>query len=423
MGNRILITGAAGYVGSPVVDQLLSQLSASGSSIEYLIAVDRTDIPPTFTSVPNAEWIQANLDEVDNSWWETNVTDKSIDTIYYLESTENINIYNPSAAQSNIFQLSDFYFVEFLQKRIIDENTEDIRILYLSTDKIYYDDDFPNEIHDVVLHSMSSDSEPVPFEREVRQDFYSYAAQKAMSEIKLYQVSNVELRIVRPFAIVGPGIYEECPINITIDDTLNDEEIQLFEGGKQGVAFTHVNDLVTLLIHENLFNNDIRLDMNSDIINFCRVQNYLSARQLTEKIINKTESNSDLFLSSGSNIYSEVMDTPQIRNMIRIYQPQITIEVILEEMIYDADPVNHYADFVVTAVTPTDVSVQIIGSAEPESTIVVYFGNGENTNHDIDTSGNFTIDYTFEYPIDIYPIEMKVTTKDYIQYASKVIQA
>ncbi len=431
-GNRILITGAAGYIGSPVLDQMLNHLNAS--DLEYILAIDRVGVPASFSGIPNAEWLSVNLDEVDASWWETTVNDKAINTIYYLESIENINLCSTNNLVNETLQLSDFYFASFLENRTTTPADPILKVVYISTDRIYYEDDFPNEIHDITLRSAGSQSELTVsdsnFSKEKRGYFYSYVAAKALTEIKLQQLTTLEtdakaaidLRIIRPFAITGPTRNQECPIATTIKIAQTNQDIPLYETGSQGVAFTHVNDLVTLLVHENLFDPDVKLELTSSIINFCRVQNYLSVRQLSEKIINKTESSSKLVENIPVNIFSEIQSTPQIRNLVRIYQPVIPIEIILEESIYELDPVTHYADFIVNDPVTTDVGITITGSAEPDSSIVIWFGNGEVVNGPVDSSGNFDIQYTFEYPIDIYPIELNVTTKEYIQYATKIIK-
>ncbi len=413
---RILITGAGGYIGSPVVEQFISQLKVEDFDVEYVIAVDRVEIPPNadVTLEPNAEWISANLDEVDESWWADIVSSNSIDTIYYLETFENLNLCGAPTEIKNIFELSDFHFTGFLEGRDI-INPSKIKVLYLSTDKIYYQDDFPNELHNIELQSVAGSTDN-------NTDFYSYVATKALTEIKLQLTQNVDLRILRPFSITGPARNYGCPITNSIQKAFLGDDIQLYKRGVQGVAYTHINDLVTFLIHPNLFNPDIKLELTTNIINFCRVQNYLSVRQLTEKIVNKTESTTTITNDNPINIYNEVQDTPQIRNMVKIYQPTIPIEIILDDMINDIDPINHYKPLVVmdVIINETAGSIQIIGSAEPSGVITAWFGNGEVTTVDLDENGDFHIDYTFEFAIDIYPIELKVAAEG-IQYASHVI--
>lgn len=420
---RILITGAGGYIGRPTLEEFLSQLGADGSDVEYIIAVDRVGVTPNpgIINRPNTEWVSVNLDEVSAEWWNNLVIGNNIDRIYYIETYENTNTCAPQFAEANQYQLSDFYFISFLQSRLITEVTPDIEVVYLSTDKIYYGDDFPNENHDILLKVMVEDSEPVPFLREDRRYFYSYAAQKAQTEVKLQNLDGVNLRIIRPFAITGPGISQKCPIPPIITDALTNQDIQIHLGGSQGVAFTHVNDLVTLFIHPNLFNPDIEKELSTNIINFCRVQNYLSVRQLVEKIINKTESTSSLILVSGINVFSEVMQTPQIRNMFKIYQPQIPIEMILDEMIYNLNPENHYIDISVSESIVSDIDITMSGEAEPNSTLVIWFANGEVANCDVDKDGDWNVKYEFVYPIDIYPIEIIATSVDGIQFDSEII--
>ncbi len=411
--ERILITGAGGYIGGPVLEQFVNQLNVGGFDIEYIVAVDRTEVTPNpdvITSL-NAKWISINLDEVNTAWWESTIVDNNITSIYYLESIENSNLCSVDNLFINRMELSDFYFIDFLEKRI--KIGTDIKLLYISTDKIYYLDTFPNEIHDIVLKTSKKE----------QQYFYNYVAIKALTETKLKYIDDVDSRIIRPFSITGPGRNEECPLSKYINRALINQDIQVYESGQQGVAFTHVNDLVTMLIHPNLFDSDVKQDLTTNVINFCRVQNYLSVRQLTEKIINKTEATSKITEDNPVNEFVEVQHTPQIRNMVRVYQPTIPIEILLDDMIYELNPINHYVDLVVFSVNLDEImgTIRLVGSAEPDSAITVLFGNGEAVSDDVTNNGNFDINYTFEYPIDVYPIEIKVTTNDYIQYASEVI--
>ncbi len=416
---RILITGAGGYVSSGVLTQLLNELNVEESEVDYIMATDREGVPPNDDVVadPNAEWISADLDKVGSVWWDEVITTNQIDLIYYMESVENINLCDTSNIVNNMLQISDFYFINFLENRVIIETTPDIKVVYISTDKIYYGDDFPNETHDIVLKSGDSSLE------RSQVYFYSYVALKALAEVRLKSIPKIDLRIIRPFGITGPGRNESCPISVNINLALTNSEIQMYGDGSQGVAFTHINDLVTLLVHPNLFNPDIKANLNTNVINFCRVQNYLSVLQLNNKIINKTESNSNLTKDNEYNIFNKVQDTPQIRNMVRIYQPQIPIDLVLEDMIYELDPINSYVDLVVDSVTldETTGSINIIGAAEPLSGITFWFGNGEVYNNEVKVDGTFDITYTFEYAIDVYPIEIRVTTKDLIQYATEII--
>ncbi len=411
---RVLITGAAGFVGSPTLTKLLNR-----DDVEYVVAIDPSSAPIDYTG---DIWITTNLNEVNNIWWDTMVTTYNIDTILYLESIENSNICVPNNYETGVFQQADFFFVNFLQNRSVNNTILDV--MYLSTDKVYYDDSFPNEIHAVTIQTEFDTPLPATFLPEDRQYFYSYAATKATTESRLKAALNINLRIIRPFAVTGPGRHHRCPLINQVQRAIDGQEILLYEAGSQGVAFSHVDDLASLINSMNLFDPGVRETLTTDIINSCRVQNYVSVAQLTDKIMNKTGSTSNIIQSSQLNTFSEVMQTPQIRNLVRVEIPQIPIEILLDEVITSLGYAVVYAPLVIdiNAIVVDTTSIQFSGTAEPGGAMTTYFGNGENINNNIDNSGNFNIDYTFEYPIDIYPIEIKVTSEDNVQYASMIIQ-
>jgi nucleoside-diphosphate-sugar epimerase len=384
---------------------------------EYILGVDRLGVSsvPELVQAQNGEWLQVNLDEVDEDWWATTMSTRNLDAIFYLETIENINMYEIDFSTLNQLEKSDRIFTSWLYGRPLVPSTTDLKVIYLSTDKVYYGDAFPNEFHKVSLNTFNK-----PILNE------TYAGLKAMTESKLTQCPKLDLRLIRPFSIVGPGQTADAPIPQLIEKALNNEDIVIYNDGSEGVTFTHVKDLVRFLQDANLFDPSIKADMHTNIINFCRVQNYVSVRQLIEKIINKTESTSEIIpsVSESDDIFTNVQKTPQIRNLAKITELLIPIEIILDEMIYEINPINSYADLIVTSINfdLNQGSIEIIGTAEPESTLAIWFGNGETEIDTVDINGNFNTGHTFEYAIDIYPIEIKVTTKDSIQYTSKVIE-
>ncbi len=251
---------------------------------------------------------------------------------------------------------------------------------------------------------------------------------KVLAETRLNIIQNIDIRIIRPFAITGPGRLED-PVSKIILDVFLDKDINVFEDGSQGVAFTHVNDLVKFLTNVDLFNQEIKKTLTSNIINFCRVRNYVNTKQLVELILNKikghAESQSKVIFDQGEkidNIFREIQQTPQIRNMVKFMEPTIPLDIILEEMIKVINPVNNYVDLVINDVIFDDLKkIIIVGTAEPLSSITAWFGNGEIAEQTTDSNGDFQMEHEFEYAVDIYPIELKVISKESIQYMTVVI--
>jgi nucleoside-diphosphate-sugar epimerase len=416
----IMIVGAGGIIGKPLTEYFLSVL---GVEVDYLIAVDREGVTPVFTPSSNAEWIEKNLEEATGNWWADNVTAKEVDRIYYLECFENKNIYSPYWEDVDTLILTDFYFLKFLHER--DTTSKELTLAYISTDKIYYGDEFPDERSDIKLQSYLTDQRVLnPYDDPNRRPYYSYAAFKAHSEISLQifnELDNLRLLIIRPFSLVHQKCGDDHPIVNYVQKAIDDNTFHLFEEGRQGVAFTHVNDLVRFLRNGYLFNPQYTSKLESPIINFCRAWNYLSVRQLTEKIINKTESSSTILDDNPLNDFAEVMKTPQIRNMVAIYRPIIPIETILEEIIYEQDPTNHYMPLVANDPVITGDNVTMAGTVHPLSVVVVDFGNGDTWTIDSTDQGDWSMMQVTAWSY-MYPIIIKATTQDRIQYATVVIE-
>ncbi len=419
---KVLITGAAGYISSGIIKELINN-----PDVEAIVALDRVGVElPQDLLNGKLTYQEVNLEKVDENWWGNIVATNEIDTIYYMDCIENINTYSTTVALNTILLKSDLWFINFLENR---DNITDLplKIIYMSTDKIYYNDTFPNENHNIVLTETGNICCNDFYRNETRY-FYSYVVGKVLAETRLNIIQNIDIRIIRPFAITGPGRLED-PISKIILDVFLDKDINVFEDGSQGVAFTHVNDLVKFLTNVDLFNPEIKKTLTSNIINFCRVRNYVNTKQLVELILNKikghAESQSKVIFDQGEkidNIFREIQQTPQIRNMVKFMEPTIPLDIILEEMIKVINPVNNYVDLVINDVIFDDLKkIIIVGTAEPLSSITAWFGNGEIAEQTTDSNGDFQMEHEFEYAVDIYPIELKVISKESIQYMTVVI--
>ena len=285
----------------------------------------------------------------------------------------------------------------------------------MSTDKIYYHDTFPTETADIVLHTATFS--PMACD-EIRPYFYNYSVQKAMTEIKLQQFNNIHLRIIRPFGLINFQRNDNCPLFDTVSRALDNQPIFIYKDGRQGVAYTHLNDLIAFLVHPDLFNPE--KELTSAVINFCRTQNYVNVKQLVEKIKNKTDSVSLINYNGGFNQFDCIMQTPQVRNMNTIYQPIIPIEMILEEIIFVMDPLLGVQPLIVTESVLTGVHLTLTGTADPNGSVLVYLGTGEATTIDVDASGNWTtyIEVLASY---IYPMGLYALTEDNRQYMSLIL--
>ncbi len=379
---KILVTGAAGFIGKRLTEYLFTI-----PEVEFLIGIDDENTPPDFTNGPNQIWIQKNLNEVDTTWWQNVIEANNIDRIYWLESLENSNIFEPDSVFLNKLMLSEMNFCDYLKQRV---NPIQLQVVFTSTDKVYKSDKFPSELADLLLtQSEKSDI------------FNRYALIKLMTETRILEADSdgvIDSRLLRPFALTGPDQNLEYPlpkmikrIHDELPDDL-DNGIPIFEDGTRGLVFTHVDDYVSFIISDNIFNQEIKNKLLSKIINFCRVWNYLSEIQLIEKIINKTESLVGPQPETTVDNFESIMATPQIRNMQLIGIPTIPIEIIIEEIFYEIDPQNSYAPLTINDISwSVDYIPTISGTAEPLATVSVRFGDGTSIAGDVDSLGNWSV--------------------------------
>jgi nucleoside-diphosphate-sugar epimerase len=415
---RAIVTGAAGWIGEKFQEYLRANPDID---LEFLIAIDGADEPPGFgNSIPEYQWLTVDLDGVNWEWWLNLVEGNNIDTVFFIETYENDNLCEPGEpdyAHNRRYQLVDLHFVDYLNHRMTTEPEDYLKVMYLSTDKVFLNDPFPNETHELKFQPVH---DPVEGLMEDKGYFYSYAAIKLNTELNLLQNPSIEVRIIRPFALTDKDRNHNCPVFKMVNDILIRRDVELFEDGSYGVAITHLDDLIEFMASPKLFDPLVKEKLTSRIINFSRVWNYLTVTQMAKKISNKMNIPANLVYDSGFNSFASVMQTPQIRNMMQIMKPRKTIEMILEEIIYELNPVNHYAPFVVDEPVISDPQIMLSGTVEPVSSIAVFFGNGDSFIIDADGSGNWS--GTKEtFTSFLYPIELYATTIDGIQYASTVI--
>lgn len=418
---RIMITGAKGSIGTRIVQRILDEEFPQG--VDFMLAQDREGILPWFPDTPKQKFINKNLEEADADWWFQMQDTYNIDTILYLESSENYNVYQPDLDLIKQLELSDTNFISYLRNDPtyplpVDPNDPEnpekfLKIAYISTDKMYINDEFPHELNPIMI----SQPEGNP---ELNTTFSVYAAHKIQTELTLTGLNSINLRIVRPISIACAEQGLDFPLTKTISEAMLDNDLYVFEDGLRGITFTDILDLADFLCSDKLFDDVTRLKLVSRIINFSRYLNYSPENYLIEKIKSKIESSS--FINYGSNVnnFPYIIKTPQVENMIQIYEAKIPIEIIIENIRKALNPALIYSPLVVAEVIylpGLDGVLRVAGTAEPLSTIVVYISSGLTLTTTTDANGNWEV--STPSPIvfrdSIYGVAY-ATTPEAIQY-------
>jgi hypothetical protein len=376
-----------------------------------VLAVDYEEVIPWFTNDPSKEWIKQDLDDLPPDWWHDTVTAFDIDTIYYLETNENINMFIPTYEYIERIGKSDLEFINYLRTLFYAPEEDKMNVLYLSTDKVYYGDEFPNELNNMAI--IQPEGNP-----EEADPMQNYATHKINSELSLVGIEMLNLRIIRPFSIVSHEQRPPWPLPKIIIDSITDAPLYVYKDGVRGIVYTHASDLATFINNPKLFDNEILNQLSSRIINFCRTQNYLPEDYLVKKIKDKTESSSEISYQVENDMFPYMMKTPQIRNMTKIGIPIIPIEKIIEEFIEKIDPVDIYAPIVVTGIEYLqDNLLAISGTAEPLGIVAVALGTGEHMISDVTSNGSWAVitDHGIYYEEETVAT-IHATTKDGLQY-------
>jgi len=407
---RVFITGAGGVIGKRMITKLLDMF---GNEVEFLIAQDREDVHPLFQDLTDRVWIRKNLEDAEVDDWNDWIIDNNIDTIFYIECLENLNTFYSTTDINTRLAASDNVFMEFLTSIYTIEDK--IKVCYLSTDKVYRHDEFPTETHSLIIQ------QPQGLLEDQDLELLSYVNSKISTETRLLAVDHIEKRIIRPFGIVAPEQETDFPLTSVILKAMYDVDLEIYQKGDQGLAFTHVQDLADFLLSPRLFDPNIRLVLSSDIINFSRVWNYLSEYLLFKKLREKLDSKSMFIPETEINYFNDIMRTPQIRNGIKIYIPRITIEEIIEEIAETRNIENTYQPLVVQQVYYTSGPIlHINGTAEPFSMITVYLGTGESLSTDANENGIWEV--VTEEPYNStggYDAEIRATSQEGIQYQTE----
>jgi len=412
--KNVLITGADGIFGFKMIQQIIEK--RLGQDIDKIICIGRVGSNAFFIPDGEKKWIEANLDEVDLDWWKDLQEAENIDTFMYLESSENSNRYIPDNILIEQFKASDSTFIEFLKWYPIGTETPLLNVMYLSTDKLYFEDKFPNTDNNLLV--------PIPIESDTLDDYMikTYATNKINTEIALMGLTSILLRIIRPFSIVWDEQNAQWPLSRLILEAMSGVDLDIYQKGDKGLVFTHADDLIDFILSVRLFDNNVSVDIESiqniAILNFCRVWNYLPEEYLVEKIHTKTKSESGINRYTDVNNFPYVIKTPQIRKMIKVGIPRIPIELIIEGIQKDMDPTDEYKPLLVTFTGYIGNNILIVtGTSEPLSSIIVQTDDGSSYVTISDQDGNWNIES--EEPViyeDVMTGITYATSKEGIQY-------
>lgn len=281
--KKVLITGAAGFVGSHLSDYLLSQGYA-------VTALDRVPLDQAFTlqnAKKNSNFQYTVGDILDRKKLEQVFTEK-FDYVYHLASVVGVHKYmDDPFGLIDITILGTRNIAEFAQKN-------GAKIVFTSTSEVFgKNPKVPwQEDDDRVLGSTQVDR-------------WSYSASKGVCEhmlLGLHKKTEHPVTIVRYFNAYGPRQNPIFVVSQSVHRVLNGMAPLLYDTGNQTRCFTYIEDsvqgTVTAATHAN---------GNGQVFNIGNNQE-MTIRQIIEVIIKASGKNFDFSHLDTGKTYGKIYE-------------------------------------------------------------------------------------------------------------------
>jgi UDP-glucose 4-epimerase len=241
MSDRILITGATGFVGQHLVQRLVSE----GHSVT---GVDIDNRPPESISHLVGDGFEYHTGSVIHENFVDNVlfpTPNAYDRVFHLAAVVGVDRYINMNDPIYPFEVN-FDGTKVLLKQIRGSST---RFVYTSTSEIYgKNPDLPwSEEDDQVLGSPTDER-------------WSYAISKSLCEHMIHRFSDNDLgvssAVVRPFNLYGPYQRPDFVLPKFVDMVLSGEPPTVYGDGSQSRCFTFIEDFIDGIVKASEVEHD-----------------------------------------------------------------------------------------------------------------------------------------------------------------------
>jgi UDP-glucose 4-epimerase len=229
MSDKVLVTGAAGFVGSHLVERLATEQD------DTIVATDIVGTPPD----RYVEHIDDNI-----TYRQGDITERSFindllaadyDRIYHLAAVVGVDEY-----VSNPLHITDVNIIA--TRNILNEIRDDsVRFIFTSTSEVYgKNPDVPWGEEDNRLLG------PPTIDR------WSYSTSKSACEQMIHGLlsadSGFNATIVRPFNLYGPGQRPKFVLPAFVERVVNDDVPEVYDDGSQTRCFTYIDDFIDALV-------------------------------------------------------------------------------------------------------------------------------------------------------------------------------
>jgi UDP-glucose 4-epimerase len=263
--KTILVTGAAGNIGSALVDRLITLAEYQVVAVDNLVTGSRSKLPAG--KLPNFVFIKADV----NNYYEISAIMLAYKFSYVFHYAALVGVQR--TLENPILVLNDIQGI----KNILDlsKNTGVDRVFYSSSSEVYGEPvEFPQNEHTTPLNSR-----------------LPYAIVKNVGEAFLRSYGKeygIGFTIFRFFNTYGPRQSDDFVISKFLKQAVNNQDITLYGDGKQSRTFCYVDDNIDTTIRclvDRLCENDV-MNVGND--------EEMTIKELAVKIIEFTNSSSKI---------------------------------------------------------------------------------------------------------------------------------
>lgn len=261
----VLVTGAAGNIGSALVDRLVAQPGYQVVAVDNFITGSRTKLPPAGT--PNFVFIKADV----NNYYEISAIMLAYKFNYVFHYAALVGV--KRTLDNPIMVLNDIQGI----KNILDlsKNTGVERVFYSSSSEVYGEPvEFPQNEHTTPLNSR-----------------LPYAIVKNVGEAFLrsyHKEYGLGFTIFRFFNTYGPRQSEDFVVSKFLKQAMHNQDITLYGDGMQSRTFCYIDDNMDTTIRcldDKMCFNDV-MNVGND--------EEMTIKALAEKVIEITKSSSKI---------------------------------------------------------------------------------------------------------------------------------
>lgn len=263
--KRILVTGAAGFIGSSLINQLLKDPN------NVIVGIDNLnsyyDIKIKLANIrrnKNDRFVMFQYDITDRKAMTELFNECDIDEVYHLAAQAGVrySIEHPSEViQTNIQGFQNII------ENCISHNIN--KIIYASSSSVYGDLNGNND-----TETKMTDNQMSP-----------YAVTKKCNELMAQMYSNLypqlKLSGLRFFTVYGPYMRPDLAIGKFTKAVINNEPIEIYGDGSKERDFTYIDDIVRIMI--SIMNSSKQWNHEIFNIGYGRA---ISVNELVKTIIN-----------------------------------------------------------------------------------------------------------------------------------------